>query len=152
MASPIIFDSVSPRMGFPFLFPGQSQKEVFVNEALAMTDALLHCAVEGVATIPPATASNGTNWLADSSASGDWAGQAGKIACRQNNGWIFIPPVDGMRILNRATGQIMLYWANWKIASSVSAPAGGAVIDSEARAAIAQIIASLKTSGILPTS
>lgn len=152
MTSPLTFDSASPRLGLPFLFAGQSQKEIFVNEALALTDALMHCLIEGVANSPPPTVNNGMNWLVGSTPSGEWAGQAGKLACKQAGGWMFVQPVDGMRIVNRATGQIMLFLTTWKTASAIPAPTGGSTVDAEARTAVTQIIAALKASGILPAS
>lgn len=152
MTSPLTFDSASPRLGLPFLFAGQSQKEIFVNEALALTDALMHCLIEGVANSPPPTVNNGMNWLVGSTPSGEWAGQAGKLACKQAGGWMFVQPVDGMRIVNRATGQIMLFLTTWKTASAIPAPTGGSTVDAEARTAVTQIIAALKASGILSAS
>jgi hypothetical protein len=39
----------SARFGLPFILPGQAQKEVFHNEALAALDGLVHAAVSGSA-------------------------------------------------------------------------------------------------------
>ncbi|NBC37700.1 DUF2793 domain-containing protein [Novosphingobium sp. FSY-8] len=149
MTDTITFSSASPRFGLPLLFSGQSQKEVFVNEALALADALMHCAIEGSASAPPATAIDGTCWLVSTGATGDWAGMDGKLACRQADNWLFVTPRDGMLLLNRATGQNMRFAGSWKSASSIAAPAGGSTVDSEARAAINSLINALQTAGIL---
>ena len=152
MATPIIFDSRSARFELPFLFAGQSQKEGFVNECTARTDALLHCAIEGEAAAPPALPADGTSWLVGAGASGDWAGQIGKIAARQSGNWLFIAPRDGMRLLNRATGQEIRYHGSWKIASRPPLPTGGTTIDAEARAAISALITSLTIAGVIPAT
>ena len=55
--------------------PAQAQKEFVVNESLARIDALLHCAVEGVAAEPPGEPAEGECWLVADTPSGAWAGR-----------------------------------------------------------------------------
>lgn len=150
MTDPISFTSTSPRFSLPLLFVGQTQKEFTVNEALARADALLHCAIEGQGVTPPGTPAEGACWLVASGATGDWAGHVGDIACREAGAWLFVTPTDGMRILNKATGQQMFYRTGWQAPATPTAPTGGATIDSQARTAINALISALKTSGILP--
>ena len=152
MPDPIAFDSTSPRFSLPMLFAGQAQKEAFVNEAHALTDALLHCAIEGEAAAPPATPVDGTNWLVAASPIGAWAGQAGKIACRQAGNWLFVVPRDGMTLLNRTNGQQRRFFAGWLSPAAPAAPSGGSTVDTEARAAIAALVAALRAAGIFPQS
>lgn len=152
MSDPITFDTATPRFGLPLLFAGQSQKEFYVNEAHTLTDALLHCAIEGEAAAPPATPVNGQAWLVGSSPSGAWTGQAGKIAFHQSGNWIFAAPRDGMRILDRTTGQEKRYHSGWQAPTAPAAPAGGSTVDVEARAALAALIAKLREAGIFPSA
>lgn len=98
MSDPIVFEGASPRFALPMLFAGQAQKEVYVNEAHARIDALMHCAIEGLANTAPATPANGTVWLINTAPTGEWAGQAGKLACRQDGMWVFVSPKDGMSV------------------------------------------------------
>lgn len=152
MPDPITFDSISPRYALPLLFAGQSQKEAFVNEAHALTDALIHCAIDGTAAAPPGSPVEGTNWLVGTSPTGAWTGQAGKIACRQAGNWLFVTPRDGMRLLDKSNGQERRYSAGWLAPSVPAAPSGGATVDAEARTAIAGLIAALRTAGVFPAS
>lgn len=152
MSQQLTFDVTTPRFGLPLLFAGQAQKEFFVNEAFALSDAMLHCAIEAEATAPPSAPSDGENWLVGASAAGDWLGHDGSIACRQSGNWLFVVPRDGMQILNRATGQVMLYSGGWSMAVAPLSPTGGSVIDSEARAAIDALITALRVAGILPST
>ncbi len=150
MTDPISFTSTSPRFSLPLLFAGQAQKEFTVNEALARADALLHCAIEAQTATPPGSPAEGACWLVASSATGDWTGHSGEIACREAGAWLFVTPRDGMRILNRATGQQMFYRSGWQAPAAPSAPSGGTTIDTQARSTINALIAALKTAGILP--
>lgn len=148
MSDPFLFDTASPRFGLPLLFAGQAQKEMFVNEAHALADALLHCAIEGTATTPPTAPVEGENWLVDISATGAWTGQDGKIACRQSGNWLFVPPVDGMRLLDRATGQERRFFGTWLAPATPAAPAGGTTVDAEARACLEALIETLREAGV----
>lgn len=150
MPDPMTFDSTSPRFALPLLFAGQAQKEAFVNEAHALADALLHCAIEGQAAAPPATPVEGTNWLVAAAPTGAWAGQQGKLACRQAGNWLFVAPRDGMRLLDRSTGQEKHYFAGWKVPVAPAAVTGGSTIDAQARQAIADLVAELRIAGVFP--
>lgn len=144
-----MFDSRSQRHDLPYLFPGQAQKEGYVNEAFARIDALLHMAVEGAADGPPAAPVDGACWLVGSAPTGEWTGHAGQIASLSGGNWIFFSPVDGMRALNRATGQEMRFAAGWQTPARPTLPTGGQTVDTEARAAIAAIVACLTQAGLL---
>jgi hypothetical protein len=134
------------------MLAGQSQKEGYVNEITARLDALLHCAAEAEQAAPPVAPEDGKSWLIAAGASGDWSGRSGQIAMRQSGNWLYALPRDGMRVFNRSTDQDMLYNAGWQAASRPAAPSGGTTVDTEARTAIAAIIASLTTAGIIPVS
>jgi hypothetical protein len=132
------------------LFVGQAQKEAWVNEAHARIDALLHCTIEGVRADPPAAPNDGEAWIVAAGATGAWASKDGMIATRQGDNWILIPAREGMRVLDLSTRQELLFSAVWQAPVPPVAPTGGATIDVEARAAIAQLIAALRVSGVFP--
>lgn len=150
MSDPLSFPSTTPRHALPLLFAGQAQKEAFVNAALSLCDALIHPAVEGEASAPPADPGEGQCWLVGAAATGAFAGHEGEIACRQGGQWLFVPPRDGMRALDRASGQHVLYRGGWRREAALAEPAGGTTVDHEARAAVAALIAVLARTGILP--
>ncbi len=150
MTDPVFLDSATPRFGLPLLFAGQAQKEFHVNEAHVLADSLLHCAIEGESASPPPSPMNGDCWLVAANAGGGWAGQSGKLACRQAGNWIFIAPRDGIRLYNRATGQEMRYANGWHAPARPAPPTGGTVVDAEARSAIVNLVAALAQAGILP--
>jgi hypothetical protein len=152
MTDTLTFASTTPRLGLPMLFTGQAQKEAYVNEAHSLIDAVTQCTIEGSASAPPAAPVNGTNWLVATGATGDWAGQDGKIACYQSGNWLFITPFDGLRMFNRSTHQFIHYSGTWTVPASVIAPSGGTTIDTQARTTLANLISALQTAGILPGS
>ena len=147
-----LFETSTPRHDLPLLFAGQAQKETFVNEMASRIDALLFLAIEGEAASPPATPTEGTSWLVGANPTGDWSGKAGLIASRQAGNWLFCYPRDGMRVLNKATGQEIRFDGQWRIAARPALPSGGSTVDAEARTAIAAILVALTTAGIVAES
>ena len=158
----------SARFGLPFILPGQAQKEVFHNEALAALDGLIHPAVAGTATAPPANPADGASWIVAAGASGEWAGQAGRLALRTGGGWRFVQPAPGMSVWDEGAGHARHWsgtaWSDGKLPvagivvageqvvgarlAAVPSPSGGTTIDVEARAAVAALIVALKTHGL----
>lgn len=147
-----LFESRTARLDFPLLFAGQTQKEGFVNEMAARIDALLHGAIESELAAPPASPLDGQCWLVATGATGDWLGQSGRIAARQGGNWLFFDPRDGMKLLDRSSGQEIRFHGSWQIAARPTAPSGGTTIDSEARNAIAALLGALTTAGIIPST
>jgi len=150
MSDPVTFDATSPRLGLPMLFPGQAQKEFYINEAHALIDALLHPVVEGTLSTPPAQPSPGACWIIGSDPTAEWFGHEGKIACHQAGSWLFANPCDGMRIFDRSAGAEKRFNKGWQSAAAINPPAGGATVDSEARAAIGELIQALASFGLIP--
>jgi hypothetical protein len=152
MTSALTLNSTTPRFDLPLLYAAQAQKEIVANEAFALTDALLHCAIEGSSATPPTTPVDGTNWLVATSATGDWAGHDRKLACRQSGNWVFVTPRDGMLVFNRTNGQWQHYSGAWLAPSLPVNPTGGSTVDDVARTAISALIAALQSAGILPSA
>lgn len=161
---------LSPRFALPFILPGQAQKEMFHNEALALIDAALHpCVEEGPRSDPPDAPEPGQCWIVAPDATGAWAGRDHALACRTDGGWRFVSPVPGMPVWQRTAG----YWVHWdgtawndgtlSVAAltiggqqvvgprleTVPSPSGGTIIDAEARASIEAVIATLKSHGLI---
>jgi hypothetical protein len=134
------------------MFAGQAQKEFYVNEAHALTDALLHAACEGESDTPPASPVEGESWLVAASATGEWSGEEGKLAAFQSGTWLFAAPAEGMRLFDRESGQILLYRGGWERPAAPAEPSGGSTVDAEARTAIAGLIAALVEAGIFPSA
>ena len=152
MTDPIVFTSASPRFGLPLLFAGQAQKEFFVNEAHARADMLLHPAVLGEANTPPAAPVEGDCWLVGPAATGAWTGHNGELACLQGGNWLFAAPRNGMTVHDEAAGQTRRYADGWQVASPVALPSGGLIVDSQARTAMAGLVAALIAGGLLPAA
>lgn len=144
-----IFDSRTARFDLPLLFAGQAQKEGFVNEIAARIDAMLHLSVEAEQAAPPTGPVDGQAWLIAATPSGEWTGKSGQIAARQAGNWFYFLPRQGLRLFNQATGQFVQFTSAWTAPSRPPVPSGGAVIDTEVRAALAALVAALTTAGIL---
>lgn len=160
----------SGRLALPFILPGQAQKELFHNEALQVLDLLVAGAVEEPPRdSPPESPAAGSCYIVGPGASGEWASRAGELAGWTLAGWRFVAAVEGMSLHVRATGETATYRAGgWEIgrlrggelviggqkvvgtrAAAIASPAGGAVVDAEARAAIGAILEALRGHGLI---
>ena len=148
MTTPLAFQSAAPRHGLPLLFSAQAQKEIVVNEAFARIDTLLHLAVSGERNEPPVDPAEGACWLIGSEPTGAWADSAGAITCFTSGDWLMLSSRSGMRCFDIETGETLLYVDGWVRPGRPQSPAGGEVVDAEARQAIDDLIDSLATLGI----
>ncbi|MBX3562450.1 MAG: DUF2793 domain-containing protein [Sphingomonas sp.] len=159
----------SARFALPFILPGQAQKEMFHNEALAAIDCALHPSIEDVAIDPPATPDPGESWIVGAGAGGAWADRQDTIATWTGGGWRFTGPTPGLVAWDKHAA----FWRYWTGAAwsdgglpaasiniaglqvigprlaEVPNPSGGTTIDAEARAAIDAVIATLKSHGLI---
>ena len=164
--------TATPRFAFPFLAPGQAQKELFHNEALQSLDVLVATAVEGLPLpTPPASPAIGNCYIVAATPSGGWAGKAHHLAAYTSGGWRFIAPREGLNAYIKSNGVTAAYRSGaWVIGdlsgshvsiggvkvvgalgAAIGAPAAGVTIDGEARAAIGLILAAMRDHGLIQT-
>ena len=160
----------SDRLKLPLLTAAQAQKEVTHTEALALADIAVQAVVQSVAPANvPTSPAAGQCWIIGPAPSGVWAGRAGAIAAWTSGGWRYVAPFEGMQVWSVADG-VMVRRGDvaWQIGAltaatlavdgqqviggrrpRVVAPTGGATIDTQARAALASLIAGLEAHGLL---
>ncbi|HVI99062.1 MAG TPA: DUF2793 domain-containing protein [Sphingomonas sp.] len=164
-------DDTSARLALPLLHPGQAQKEMTHNEALALLDLVVGARVLAVANDPPATPAIGDCWIVGGAPTGVWAGHTNAIAGWTAGGWRFVAPVDGLFAWVEATGVGARFvdgaWQIGDIAATrvvigdvqvlgtqvaaIAGPDGGTTVDTECRAALGAVLAALRTHGIIAT-
>jgi hypothetical protein len=143
----------SGRFGLPYLQPGQAQKELFHNEALAAIDALLHPVAQTFGDdAPPSTPAIGQCWIIGAAPTGAWSGHSHDIALWSEGGWRFIASVPGMMVW-LANDSV---WArevagNWEVTAAIADPTGGSTVDTEARAAIFALLSAVRSHGLIAT-
>ncbi|WP_380783635.1 DUF2793 domain-containing protein [Sphingomonas sp. R86520] len=163
-------DDTTSRLALPLLQPGQAQKETTHNEALTLLDLAVQASVLTVGTnVPPAVPVIGSAWIVGTAPTGGWAGQARAIAGWTSGGWRFVAPREGMTVWSIADGQAARFgtgaWTLGVIAGSrvsiggndvvgprraaIPDPAGGTVVDIQARAAISTILGALRGHGLI---
>lgn len=162
-------DFATDRLALPLLQPGQAQKEMSHNEALARLDLAAQASVSAAGTdSPPAEPGPGEAWIVGDSPTGDWAGHAGAIAGWSAAGWRFVAPREGMQAWVAESGGFALFADGaWHVgecrgrlivegdqvvgprAGAIGDPSGGATIDAEARAAVAAMLAALREHGLI---
>lgn len=160
----------STRWTLPLLQAGQAQKEVTHNEALILIDALTHPLVQeaGLAT-PPVAPLAGQCWIIGSSASGIWSGRDNQLACYTAGGWRYLQPAHGALVWLADQQQPAWFdgamwqsgpWPSSGLAvggvqvvgaqqTAIAAPAGGSVVDVEARAGLTQVLTALRNHGLI---
>ena len=160
----------TPRFALPYLAPGQAQKEFFHNEALQRADFLLCPVVEEPPRVaPPASPAIGQAYIVDTGATGVWVGHDGELAGFGEGGWRFIAATEGMSVIERASGEMLLRRSGaWEPGvvrarevrinalkvvgarqAAIAAPAGGSTVDAESRAAIGGILTALRAHGLI---
>jgi hypothetical protein len=157
------------RFALPFLIPGQAQKELFHNEALAVLDSVIDAMVEGTQASPPTSPAEGQCWIVAAAATGDWIGRDSCLAAWTSGGWRFVVPPAGMSVWNSAEGLSLRFdgtgWSGGELVGSslkvggvqvvgerrpaIASPSGGTIIDAEARAALSAVIAALMSHGLI---
>lgn len=160
----------SARLGLALLQPAQLQKEATVNEGFAALDIAVSAAVDGfLLNTPPGSPAVGSCYIVGAAPTGDWAGQALALAGYTAGGWRFIAAFPGLVAFDKATGEVATFsggaWEKGHVRAAkvsvggnqvvgarlaaVADPTGGATTDAEARAAIAAILARLRTHGLI---
>ena len=97
----------SPNLSLPYIQPAQAQKHVTHNEALRILDIVVQgTAVDGPRADPPQDARTGARYLVAPDATGDWTGQDGAIAVREDGAWSFVAGATGwqMRVIGPVSG------------------------------------------------
>lgn len=158
------------RLALPLLQSGQSQKEITHNEALIRIDALLHLAVESQGEVgPPLSPEVGQAWIVAAPAIGAWVGREGWIAAFHAGGWAFAEASEGWLAWVRNEG-VFAYrvadgWRSnaWPVKGlsvsgdamlamqqpAIASPAGGEVVDVQARHVLGQVLSALRTHGLI---
>jgi hypothetical protein len=160
------------RFALPLIQPGQAQKELYHNEALAALDGALHPAAETSGeNVPPPSPEPGQAWIVGVSPTGGWSGKADRLALWTEGGWRFVDPVAGMRIWIIGDGLHAQWngsaWIPGEVIgeslklggqqvvgpreAAIADVAGGGTVDAEARATIGSILQVLRDHGLIET-
>ncbi|MEK6636723.1 MAG: DUF2793 domain-containing protein [Pseudomonadota bacterium] len=158
------------RLALALIAPGQAQKEMTHNEALARLDIMVQPVVEAVAPLTvPANPVLGECWIVGVGANGAWLGHDGALAAWTAGGWRFVAPFEGMAAWSIADAMIAIRrGTDWIIGqvnaqqirinnlpvltarqAAITNPAAGTIIDSESRMTIDAILAALRTHGLI---
>lgn len=158
------------RLALVLIAPGQAQKEMTHNEALARLDIMVQPVVQAVA--PPSVPASpvlGQCWIVGVAAKDAWLGRDDALAAWTAGGWRFITPFEGMTAWSVADSmQVIRRGANWVVGEvnaqqvrinnvpvltvrqpAIATPVGGAMVDSESRNAISNILGVLRTHGLI---
>ncbi|KEJ94114.1 Protein of unknown function [Pseudosulfitobacter pseudonitzschiae] len=102
-------DTVSAVLSLPYIQPNQAQKHVTHNTALRVLDGITQLAVIPRDLDSPPVAEVGARYIVGAGASGDWVGQAGAVAIREEGGWSFVAPLPGWLAFFTGEGVAVVY-------------------------------------------
>jgi hypothetical protein len=160
------------RIALPLIAPGQAQKEMTHNEALAALDLAVQAGVVAAKMdAPPTEPVPGECWIVGDAPAGAWAGHAGALAGWTAAGWRFVAPREGMAAWSEADAMSWTYraglWRKGELrgasvrvggrqvvgdqAAAIAGPTGGATVDAQARATLAAVLAALRAHGLIAT-
>ncbi|SFP82892.1 DUF2793 domain-containing protein [Sphingomonas rubra] len=158
------------RLALDLLEPGQSQKELHHNEALALLDLGVQASVIAAGTdVPPQMPEPGQCWIVGTVPTGAWTGRPQAIAGWTAAGWRFVAPREGLVAWDEGRHVCQRFSAGrWQAgvvrgteldiagervvgprAGAIAAPAGGGTVDAEARATLAALLAALRGHGLI---
>jgi hypothetical protein len=126
---------------------------------------------EGPRTSPPTSPVLGACYIVAASPTGAWAGKQQNLAAYTAGGWRFIAPTEGVTAYVRATSLWAAFRSSgWELGvlrgsnvtiagqqvvggrgAAIPGPAGGGVVDVEARSSIGQILTALRLHGLIET-
>lgn len=162
--------SQSARLKIPHIDAGQIDKATTHNEGLALIDLLIGAAVDGfLVNTPPASPMVGACYIIGGAPTDAWAGHAGALAGFTAGGWRFVAPTEGLSATEKASGEPVTFragdWEKGQVRANrvsiggdqvvgarqaaVADPSGGTTIDTEARSAIAALLARLRQHGLI---
>lgn len=147
-------DDRSARLALPYLHPGQAQKEMTHNAALAILDLAVQASVVAVGVnAPPPEPADGACWIVGDAPTGAWATHAGALAGWTVGGWRFVAPREGLTAWSVADAGLARFGeGEWRLAArlpGIPDVSGGTVIDGEARVAIADMLHVLRNHGLI---
>lgn len=121
--------AITHNLGITLLEQAQAQKEVTINQAIAVLDAAFNLSVldKDLAT-PPASPAAGDSYLIASAPTGAWAGKANYVTY-YDSGWRFIAPKEGLTIwVADETAEYRYSGSAWAIVSSGGGGGSGDVV------------------------
>lgn len=101
--------SSTGRLGLPYIITAQAQKEVTHNDSLNRLDAFVTPVVSEITNAPPGSPTVGDLVIVGSSGSGDFSGQANKLAQYLDGGWVFYTPFKWMDAVVESLDSRMTY-------------------------------------------
>jgi uncharacterized protein DUF2793 len=118
---------------------------------------------------PPSTPSLGVCYIVATAPTGAWTGKANCLTAYTSGGWRFVTPFEGLTAYIRSTGTWALYRAGaWEAGllrgasvviggqqvlgsrvAAIPSPTGGAIIDTQARSIVDQILTAMRQHGLI---